>query len=71
LVRAGFAPIIREGSGEEEIAIRTFKVLAALGEAFPDAREVTQALVSELEQNVEREMRDQAAVARTLAALAS
>ncbi|PVE60346.1 DUF2254 domain-containing protein [Arthrobacter sp. TPD3018] len=71
LVRAGFAPIIREGSGEEEVAIRTFKVLVALGEAFPDAREATQALVSELEQNVEREMRDQAAVARTLAALAS
>jgi uncharacterized membrane protein len=69
LVRAGFAPIIREGSGEEEVAIRTFKVLAALGEEFPDAREVTQALVSELEQNVERDMRDKAAVARTLAAL--
>ena len=69
LVRAGFAPIIREGSGEEEVAIRTFKVLAALGEEFPDAREVTQTLAGELEQNVEREMRDKAAIARTLAAL--
>ncbi|WP_267435691.1 DUF2254 domain-containing protein [Sphingomonas sp. GM_Shp_1] len=68
-VQAGFAPIIREGSGEEEVAIRTFKVLAALGEACPDAREVTRALVSELKQNVEREMRDKAAVARTLAVL--
>ena len=69
LVRAGFQPIIREGSGEEEVAIRTFKVLAALGDAFPHAREITRALSSELEQNVQREMRDKAAIARTLATL--
>ncbi|GAA3264684.1 hypothetical protein GCM10020258_31410 [Sphingomonas yabuuchiae] len=31
LIRAGFAPIIREGAGEEEVAIRAFKVLHALG----------------------------------------
>lgn len=68
LVRAGFGPIIREGAGEDEVAIRTFKVLAALGEMFPDARDVALALAREFGHNVEREMRDKAAVARTLAA---
>ncbi|MEG3090804.1 DUF2254 domain-containing protein [Sphingomonas sp. PB1R3] len=67
LVRAGFAPIVREGAGEEEVAIRAFKVLHALGEALPHARQTTQALGVELKQNVEREMLDQAALARTLA----
>lgn len=67
LVRAGFAPIIREGAGEEEVAIRTFKVLAALGEALPHTREVTQALSGELKDNVQREMCSKAALARTLA----
>ncbi|WP_156818773.1 DUF2254 domain-containing protein [Sphingomonas sp. Mn802worker] len=67
LVRAGFAPIVREGAGEEEVAIRTFKVLAALGDALPHAREITQALASELQDNVECAMRGKAAIARTLA----
>jgi hypothetical protein len=67
LIRAGFAPIIREGAGEEEVAIRAFKVLHALGETLPHALPTTQALGNELKQNVERVMCDQAALARTLA----
>ncbi|AIT05285.1 hypothetical protein MC45_01360 [Sphingomonas taxi] len=66
LIRAGFAPIVREGAGEEEVAIRAFKVLAALGEAMPHAREVAQALAGELKDNVERVMLDKASAARTL-----
>ncbi|MGO1303893.1 MAG: DUF2254 family protein [Sphingomonas parapaucimobilis] len=61
LIRAGFAPIMREG------AIRTFKVLHALGETRPHAFPTTQALTTELKQNIERMMPDQAALARTLA----
>lgn len=67
LIRAGFAPIIREGAGEEEVAVRAFKVLHALGEALPHALPTTQALGNELKQNIERVMLDQAALARTLA----
>jgi len=68
LVRAGFAPIVREGAGEEEVAIRTFKVLAALKAARPHARETTRALADEMRKNVERVMLDEAAAGRTLAA---
>lgn len=67
LVRAGFAPIVREGAGEEEVAIRTFKVLTALGSVRPHARETTRALADELKRNVERKMLDEAAANRTLA----
>ena len=67
MVRAGFAPIVRDGAGEEEVAIRTFKVLAALDEALPHVGEVTRALANELKQNVERVMLDKAAAERTLA----
>ncbi|WP_322963553.1 DUF2254 domain-containing protein [Sphingomonas fuzhouensis] len=67
LMRAGFAPIVREGAGEEEVAIRAFKVLHALGETLPHALETTQALANELKRNIERVMLDQAALARTLA----
>ncbi|WP_343525417.1 DUF2254 domain-containing protein [Sphingomonas sp.] len=67
LIRAGFTPIVREGASEEEVAIRTFKVLHALGETLPHALATTRALASELKQNVERVMLDQAARARTLA----
>jgi hypothetical protein len=66
LIRAGFAPIVREGAGEEEVAIRAFKVLAALGEAMPHAREVAPALAGELKDNVERVILDKASAARTL-----
>lgn len=67
LVRAGFAPIVREGAGEEEVAIRAFKILLALGETLPHAGQVTRALADELAQNVARVMLDTAAAARTLA----
>jgi hypothetical protein len=58
---------VREGAGEEEVAIRAFKILHALGEALPHAVVTTRALAHELRQNVERVMLDQAALARTLA----
>jgi uncharacterized membrane protein len=67
LIRAGFAPIVREGAGEEEVAIRTFKVLTALGSVRPHARETTRTLADELKKNVERTMLDEAAADRTLA----
>lgn len=67
LVRAGFAPIVREGAGEEEVAIRAFKILLALGETLPHAGEITRVLADELAENVARVMRDTAAAARTLA----
>jgi uncharacterized membrane protein len=67
LIRAGFAPIMREGAGEDEVTIRTFKVLHALGETLPHALPTTQALTTELKQNIERMMPNQAALARTLA----
>jgi len=67
MIRAGFTPIVREGAGEEEVAIRAFKILHALGEALPHAVGTTRALAHELRQNVERVMLDQAALARTLA----
>ncbi len=67
LVRAGFAPIVREGAGEEEVAVRAFKILLALGETLPHAGEVTRVLADELAENVARVMRDTAAAARTLA----
>ncbi len=50
LIRAGFAPIIREGAGEEEVAVRAFKVLHAFGGSpasrpsdHPGARKRTEA----------------------------
>ncbi|WP_268795380.1 DUF2254 family protein [Sphingomonas sp. Leaf23] len=67
MVRAGFAPIVREGAGEEEVAIRAFKILFALGETLPHAGEVTRALTDELAENVARVMLDTAAAAKTLA----
>lgn len=66
LVRAGFVPIIREGVGEEEVVIRTRKVLDALGKALPHAAETTQSLSDELRRNVERTFRDDRAVLRAL-----
>jgi uncharacterized membrane protein len=70
-IRAGFAPIIREGAGEEEVAIRTFKVLTALRAALPHAGETAQALANEFEQNIGRTMLDEIARSRTLAAHSS
>ncbi|MFN3775971.1 DUF2254 family protein [Sphingomonas parapaucimobilis] len=67
LIRAGFAPIMREGAGEDEVTIRALKVLHAVGGTRPHAFPTTQALANELKQNVERMMPDQTALARTLA----
>lgn len=66
MIRDGFAPIVREGAGEEEAAMRALKVLAALGDALPHAAATTRALTAELRRNVERTMQDDAAIARTL-----
>ncbi|WP_312491014.1 DUF2254 family protein [Sphingomonas sp.] len=66
LVRGGFVPIIREGAGEEEVVIRTRKVLDALGKALPHGAETTQSLSDELRRNVERNIKDDRALLRAL-----
>ncbi|MGE7204088.1 DUF2254 domain-containing protein [Sphingomonas sp. NPDC019816] len=68
LVRAGLSPILRDGAGDEEVAIRTFKTLAALRETLPHAAATIRDLEAELTANVERMMADEAALARTLKA---
>ena len=66
LVRGGFVPIIREGAGEEEVVIRTRKVLDALGKVLPHGAETTQSLSDELRRNVERNIKDDRALLRAL-----
>ncbi|KQN35789.1 hypothetical protein ASG37_15625 [Sphingomonas sp. Leaf407] len=66
MIRDGFVSIIREGAGEEEVAQRVLKILAALGKALPHAGATTHALAEELRRNVRRVMQDEAALARTL-----
>lgn len=66
LVRCGFVPIVRESGGEEEVVIRTLKVLDALDLALPHAATTTRSLSAELRRNVERTMKDEAAIDRAL-----
>ena len=66
LVRGGFVPIIREGAGEEEVVIRTRKVLDALGKVLLHGAETTQSLSDELRRNVERNIKDDRALLRAL-----
>ncbi|KQN82476.1 hypothetical protein ASE90_11045 [Sphingomonas sp. Leaf67] len=66
LIRDGFVPLIREGAGEEEVVIRTRKVLDALGKALPHAADTTRSLSDELLRNVERNIMDGSAVLRAL-----
>ncbi|MEH3040811.1 MAG: DUF2254 domain-containing protein [Sphingomonas paucimobilis] len=66
MIRDGFVPIVRDGAGQEEAAVRALKALAALGEALPHAADTTRALTAELRRNVERAMDSNAAIARTL-----
>lgn len=66
-LRAGFTPIVREGASEEEVAIRSFKVLHALRSTLPHVDDIARALADELKRNVERSMADEAAAARVLA----
>lgn len=65
-LRDGFTPILRDGSGQEEVVIRTRKVLSAIGAALPHAADTVRALDAELCRNVERTMADPAAVGRAL-----
>lgn len=66
LVRDGFIPLVREGKGEEEVAIRTCKVLDVLGKALPHVAETTRALSDELRRNVEQTIQDDEAIKRVL-----
>jgi len=68
LMRDGFVAIVRDGAGEEEVAMRAFKVLAAIGTTVPALADVARTLAEELRANVERVMEDPAARARALSA---
>ncbi len=66
LVRDGFVPIVRDGAGEEEVVIRTRKVLDALGRALPHAAATTRSLSNELRRNVDRTIEDNTTIERAL-----
>lgn len=66
-LRDGFGPIIRDGAGQEEVVVRTCKVLATLRGALPEARTSLIALTGELRQNVAVTMPDGRVRDRTLA----
>ena len=66
-MRDGFAAIVREGAGEEEVAIRAFKILAIIGASQPAVADTARELSDELRRNVERRNSDPTLIDRILA----